>query len=345
MRIHNVAFLLLCIAAGYAADLPVVAIHADDSSKLMWYQAHLQGFPEQKQPGQSGEPWGTQNWSTTEQYMSWDVNVAEASAYEIALLYLCPAASAGTVFEVSAGDSKVTGTMHETGNAWRNPGWDRQELEGTLNLAAGRTTVVLRIIRRTGTVQEIAQVRAIEIVRPIVRRQMARRAAAQRPRTKWMVEAKYGLMTHWTPFTQPRRGPKKLYCEAVRDFDVVRYTRMFDETGAGYVVFTTGWGGFWFPAPIRAINDRKPGHGCERDLIMDLANALAKRNRKLILYWGWSPGRDYAEAWGKDRQSLRRICRVFSRRSGNDTEQKSPASSSTADMRAACTRIPSPTRW
>lgn len=78
-----------------------------------------------------------------------------------------------------------------------------------------------------------------------------------------MVDAKYGLMTHWTPFTQPRRGLRKPYCEVVRDFDVESYSNMVQHTGAGYLVSTTGWGGFWFPAPIRAINEAMPGRAAQ----------------------------------------------------------------------------------
>jgi hypothetical protein len=290
---------------------PVVPIYSGDFSKLMWYQANLHGLPEQKQPGRSGEPWGTQNWSSIEQFVSWDVDVSQAGSYNVALLYLCLAASAGTRFEISAGDSKISGVTRETGNAWRRPGWDRQTVSGLLSLPAGRARVTLRLLSRIGEAPEILQVRALELILPQVQEEMTERARQQHPNTDWMVQAKYGLMTHWTPFTQPRRGPKKPYCDAVRDFDVEKYMRMIDETGAGYLVFTTGWGGFWFPGPINAINSRMPGHGCERDLVMELADALARRNRKLILYWGGSLGGDFAEAWGSDLQEFARNNAAF----------------------------------
>lgn len=299
---------------------PAVPIHPSDISKLMWYQADIQGFPAQMQPERSGqpdgsggtfgpfgEPWGTQNWSSTEQSLSWEIDVSQAGDYSVALLYLSPAASAGSQFEIAAGDSNILGSTRDTGNAWRNPGWERQELPGLLSLRAGRTRMTFRLLSRAGTAPEILQLRALELVLPHVREGMTERARKQRPNTEWMVEAKYGLMTHWTPFTQPRRGPKKPYRDAVRDFDVESYMRMIDETGAGYLVFPTGWGGFWFPGPINAINSRMPGRECERDLVMELADALTKRNRKLILYWGWwVPGTDYAQAWGQDLQEFAR---------------------------------------
>lgn len=95
---------------------------------------------------------------------------------------------------------------------------------GLLTLHAGRTRLTLRILSQAsaGAGKEILELRAIELVLPQVREDMATRARKQRADTSWMVGASYGLMTHWTPFTQPRRGPQKSYCEAVRDFDVER---------------------------------------------------------------------------------------------------------------------------
>jgi hypothetical protein len=226
-------------------------------------------------------------------------------------MYLCSADAAGSRFEISAGTSKVSGITRETGNAWRKPGWDLQDVRGLLTLPAGRTRVTARILNRKGAVAEIFQVRSVELILPQVRAEISERARRQHANTDWMVKAKYGLMTHWTPFTQPRRGSKKPYCDAVRDFDVERYVQMVEETGAGYLVFTTGWGGFWFPGPIDAINGRMAGRGCERDLVMELADALAKRNRKLILYWGGSPSRDFVEAWGSDLQEFARNNAAF----------------------------------
>lgn len=308
---NSFASLLGQASASLTSSAQVIPIYADNYSKLMWYQADLHGFPEQKQPGRSGEPWGTQNWSTTEQFITWDVDVSQAGSYSVALLYLCSAASVGSRFEISVGVSKVSGIVHETGNAWRRPGWYRQEIHGLLSLPAGRSQVKVQILNRVGAAPEILQLRALKFVLPHIQKDMEHRARKEHPSTQWMVDAKYGLMTHWTPFTQPRHGPKKPYPDAVRDFDVESYMRMIDQTGAGYLVFTTGWGGFWFPGPIQAINSRMPGRGCERDLVMELADALAKRNRKLILYWGGSPSREFAQAWGTDLQEFARNNAAF----------------------------------
>ena len=298
-----IALLCTTVSAALGQGAGAVPVYDNDYSKLMWYQADLRGFPEQRMPGPSGEPWGTQHWSGTEQNATWEVQVVRSGEYAVSVLYLCPPGGGGSELEVSAENSaqKVGGITHETGNAWRKPGWELQELTGLLKLKTGRAHITLRVTKKGGAADEVLQLRSLELVQPSVRKDFEKRAQRLRANTGWMVAAKYGLMTHWTPLTQPRRGPKKPYCEAVRDFDVDSYVKMVQETGAGYLVFTTGWGGFWFPAPIRAINDAMPGRGCDQDLVMELADALHKRNIKLMLYWDWNIGmEDYRKAWGSD---------------------------------------------
>lgn len=302
-NIRNAFLFLSCLNASVAVAQPPAPtqVYADDYSKLMWYQAELHGLP----PQQFASPpwWGTQNWTTTEQSLTWEVDVAKAGDYVVSILYLCPPGGAGSELEVSAENSpqKVTGTTHVTGNAWRHPGWELQPFSGLLKLKAGKTHITLRATRKAASSDEILQVRSLELVLPAVHADLERRAQKLKANTQWMVDAKYGLMTHWTPRVQPRRGSQKPYCEAVGDFDVEAYVTMVQETGAGYLVFTTGWGGFWFPAPLRTVNQAIPGRGCDRDLVMELADALAKHNIKLVLYWGWNiGGPDYRQAWGDE---------------------------------------------
>ena len=294
--------LILLAPLAFAQQPGVVPIHPLDYGKLMWYQAEFHNLPPQQfAPLQGGPPWGMQHWSNIDQSLTWEVDVAKAGDYEVSILYLCPPGGAGSELEVAAENNpqKATLATRVTGNAWRNPGWELQEMKGLLSLKAGRTQVSLRATKKSGDADEIIELRSLELVLPAVRDNLEARAKKLKADTRWMVEAKYGLMTHWTPRVQPRHGPQKPYCDAVRDFDVDAYVKMVQDTGAGYLVFTTGWGGFWFPAPIRSINQAIPGRGCDRDLVMELADALAKHNIKLILYWGWNIGiPDYRDAWG-----------------------------------------------
>ena len=56
---------------------------------------------------------------------------------------------------------------------------------------------------------------------------------AHRANTDWFVKAGYGVMFHWTDFTQPRDGKKKAYKDAVDAFDVKAFANMVEEMGAG----------------------------------------------------------------------------------------------------------------
>jgi hypothetical protein len=291
---------LLALAgiASAAESTGVVPVYADSVSKLMWYQADQKGFPPQKTPGYNG-PWAVQKWTSPEQYLVWQVQVEKAGDYEIAVHYQCGAGGGGTTFEVTAPKGKLTGATHETGNAWRKPNWELQRLTGTVKLPAGKSQLEMRILTQAGSAPELMQLRALELVRPAVRKATAERARKTRGDTSWMVEAKYGLMTHWTSQTKPRSGPAKPYCEAAKDFDVERYADMAKETGAGYVAFTTSHMEFYFPAPIQAIDKIVPGRTCQRDLIGDLADALNKRGLKLVVFCGYSiADKPFAEPFG-----------------------------------------------
>lgn len=292
------AFWFLACSATLAQSARVVPIYQDAATKLMWYQAEFHGFPPQKMPTRANPP-GTQNWTSSEQYLTWDVSVVKGGEYGVSILYQTRKGGAGTEFEVPVGQSKVVGITRETGNAWRKPGWELQPLSGNLKLPAGHNRITLRIVKKSETTTEIMQLRALELIRSPVRTRMESRARNSRAKTDWMVAAKYGIMFHWTVDTQPRRGPQKPYCEAVQAFDVNRFASMVEETGAGYVVFTTSHGRFFFPGPIGRIEKLMPGRTCPRDLPSDLADALARRGTKLILYSGWSTGDDeFAKAFG-----------------------------------------------
>jgi alpha-L-fucosidase len=125
----------------------------------------------------------------------------------------------------------------------------------------------------------------------------AKRLAVQkRASTRWFGNTKYGLMVHWMPGVMPRRGSAKSFPDAVRDFKVDKFADMVKQTGASYLIFTAVHGTQWYPGPS-AVHDRVlPGRSCDRDLIADLADAMEKRDIKLILYYHHGVG-DYE--WSK----------------------------------------------
>src|ERR1019366_1730435 len=111
------ALLAVVCCSALAKGNKIVDVYADDSSKLMWYQADLQGFPVQKAPDVDGVTWGTQQWTRADQTVTWHIDVAESADYAVSLMYLCPAGSGGSDVEVSVvgNEQKVTGRLHETG--------------------------------------------------------------------------------------------------------------------------------------------------------------------------------------------------------------------------------------
>jgi hypothetical protein len=68
------------------------------------------------------------------------------------------------------------------------------------------------------------------------------------------------------------------------------FADMVEETGAAWVIFTTTHGPQYFPARIEAIERILPGHTTKRDLISEIADALHRRNIRLMLYYHTSVG-------------------------------------------------------
>jgi hypothetical protein len=99
-------------------------------------------------------------------------------------------------------------------------------------------------------------------------------AHADRASTDWFIKAGYGAMFHWTDFSQPREGTKKLYPDAVDAFDVNAFASLLEAMGAGYVIFTLNHAHPHCPAPIHAWEAVHPGWTTRRDLIGDIADPL-----------------------------------------------------------------------
>jgi alpha-L-fucosidase len=109
-------------------------------------------------------------------------------------------------------------------------------------------------------------------------------ARTQRSNTDWFVQAKYGVMFHWTDFSQPKQGPKKSYADAVDAFDVKAFAHQVEETGAGYVILTLNHAHPHCAAPIKSWEAIHPGWTTRRDLIGEIADALNRQGIKLLLY-------------------------------------------------------------
>jgi len=111
-----------------------------------------------------------------------------------------------------------------------------------------------------------------------------KKARLTRANTDWFVAAKCGFMFTWTSRTQPRHGSQKPYLEAVRDFEVEPFAEMVEQTGTGYVIFSTHHGDHTCPMPLQSWERVYPGFTSKRDLIGEMADALGRYGIKLLLY-------------------------------------------------------------
>jgi hypothetical protein len=254
-------------------------IRPDDLTVLMAADAVHHGSVKTRNMGPGKVGW-VESWDSSAS-LSWTTNVAVPASYE--LFAIIQGSGKGCSMEVAVGSKPLTASCLTTA-------WDRVNL-GTIALSAPIQNFTFRSI---GT-PPVLKVFSLEIVKPTVRAELANQASRSAASTDWMVQAKYGVMVHWTSQSKPEQGSPLAYCQAVRDFDVHKFADVLHEMGAGYVVFTTSHAEFYFPGPNKLIDEILPGRTCSRDLVGDLAEALSKHGIKLELYF--HPGHDDIEWW------------------------------------------------
>jgi hypothetical protein len=125
----------------------------------------------------------------------------------------------GCLVEVAINSSRLTASCSKTD-------WERVKL-GTVELSAPTQSVTLRSV---GT-SPVAKVFSLEIVKPEVQVKLAAQGARGAAPTDWMVQAKYGVMVHWTSQSKPEQGSPLAYCQTVRNFDAARFADVLDENG------------------------------------------------------------------------------------------------------------------
>jgi hypothetical protein len=141
---------------------------------------------------------------------------------------------------------------------------------------------------------------SVELVRPEVLKDMKLRGMELQANTDWMVKGKYGLFISWVPEGYPLYGTTqtyKHYQSAVSRFDVGAFADMVEQAGASWIVFTTTHGKYYYPGPLAAMDRVVPGRTCKRDLIGELADALGRRDVRLILYFHPGPPATEDKEW------------------------------------------------
>ncbi|MBQ7900651.1 MAG: alpha-L-fucosidase [Clostridia bacterium] len=133
-------------------------------------------------------------------------------------------------------------------------------------------------------------------------------------KTKWFSDKKWGVFVHYLePLQNGENTPqnskfqKTSWNDCVNDFDVEHFAKQVHDVGAGYVFFTLCQCTKFLCAPnstYDAITGYKPGEACsERDLPMELADALAKYDIPLMLYFT-GDGPQFDEIAGKAFETI-----------------------------------------
>ena len=103
----------------------------------------------------------------------------------------------------------------------------------------------------------------------------------KRANTDWLAKCRYGVGVHWTAQTAPRHGSPLPFQKAVDAFDVPKFVDQLTYAGADYLLFTAAHALQMLPAPNPVIDKILPGRTCKRDLIAELADALAAKGMPL----------------------------------------------------------------
>jgi len=98
-------------------------------------------------------------------------------------------------------------------------------------------------------------------------------------------ELGYGIGFHWTSETMPREGKPLPFLAAVEAFDVEQFVEQTVETGAAYVFFTTTHATHHLPCPNPEVERLIRGRTSRRDLLMELADALAEAGIAMGFYY------------------------------------------------------------
>ena len=140
--------------------------------------------------------------------------------------------------------------------------------------------------------------------------------------TKWFADIGWGVFTHYLTDVKTTADE---WCRQVDAFDVEALAAQLEEVGAGYYFITVGQNsGHWCApnAAYDAILERSPSLCSRRDLILDLAAALEKRNIRLMAYhtcdpamqdpealrrfhYTWGFKGEWPHAWGTERTGFR----------------------------------------
>lgn len=266
-----------------------IAIHPDRINFLMADESEFSSSMEMLVSGEQGKErlkrFWVENWTTPDQGFKWELNTPEDGNYLIDVRISAPP---GTEIEIQGPQGKLRFKTQQTPDRW-NWHWDRISLPEPLFLPKGISSITAQLTRPLSITDESnsneACLKSLEFVHVDYKPELEAQIKASRANTEWLRDAKFGIMLQWGEWGYPRHGDKKEWPGMIDDFDVEQFAEKIASTRAGYVLWSATWRTYYFPAPIKAIDDILPGRTSKRDLIGELADALAKRGIKLVLYY------------------------------------------------------------
>ncbi len=113
-------------------------------------------------------------WTTTDDHLSWDVEVATAGRYRATVYYACPAADVGSTIELSFGISRLTAVLNRPNDpplvgqaedrVLRDESYTKDFRPfdlGLIELAAGRGELTLRALKIPG--RQVMELQAVAL--------------------------------------------------------------------------------------------------------------------------------------------------------------------------------------
>ena len=226
-----------------------------------------------------------QSWNDQQQEFAWRIQVPQAEDYSVDVLV---SGAPGSQIDIAGPRNTITVTIPEGNDHWGN-NWNKIPVPGWLTLPQGTSTVTVRSPNPTGIPTNKSYkgmaLMSLELIARSQKQAVEKRIYDSRSSSKWLVDAKYGLMFQWGEWGFPEHGEGKPWPKMIDDFNVEKFADMVQSTGAGYVIWSPTWRAYYFPAPIQAIERILSGRTSKRDLIGELADALNRRRIKLMLYY------------------------------------------------------------
>ena len=257
-----------------------VELLSDQISVLLAGHASYGGSGLSKRFIESEELKGTyaRSWVNSSQSFSWNVTSPSTTAEDYHI-YLLMNGRQNVEVQVQIGSSGTALKHTFTAN-----GWDRHAI-GTVSIPAGTNTFTLK--SNTASHGEM-WLKSIELKPDSAKTAIDQAIADAHSKSDW-IKGKVGAMFQWGPWGGYSDGTNASFPQVYADFDYIAFAQKMSDMRADYVIWSTSWWQYWFPAPITAIDAVQTGitttsHGGQ-DYLQKLIDALKAKNIKLFLYY------------------------------------------------------------